>query len=148
MHTREIFTSLRANGKREVKCAQVRHRTQLCLQISFEKSEGMNGARQCTSKLEEMVGASEEAFSPKRKDSAHSQGAEQKERDEVNEAGYRNSIENFKNKSRHLLNVVECGIAVELYMYVHIYTEVPVHVHTQKHVMYMGEQFFQAHCTG
>jgi len=54
----------------------VRHRIQVYLQISFEKSKGMKGPNRCTSKLEQMVGATEEkAFSPKCKDSAHSQGA-------------------------------------------------------------------------
>lgn len=37
MHTREILTSLRANEKREVKCAQVRHRKKVWLEISFER---------------------------------------------------------------------------------------------------------------
>lgn len=56
----------------------------------------MKGPDRCTSKLEQMVGATEEkVFSPKCKDSAHNQEAKQSERDEVNEAGYRNSIENF-----------------------------------------------------
>lgn len=68
------------------------------MQISFEKSEGIKGPDRCTSKLEQMVGATEEkTFSPKCKDSTHSQGVKQRQRD-VNEAGYRNSIENFKNK--------------------------------------------------
>ena len=59
----------------------------------------MKGLDRCTSKLEQMVGVTEEkAFSPKCKESACSQGAEQRERDEVNEAGYRSSTENFKNK--------------------------------------------------
>lgn len=51
------------------------------------------------SRFKQMVGTTEDkAFSPECKGSTHSQGAEQRERDEVNEAGYRNSTENFKNK--------------------------------------------------
>lgn len=69
------------------------------MQISSGKSEGTKGPDRCMSRFKQMVGTTEDkAFSPECKGSTHSQGAEQRERDEVNEAGYRNSIENFKNK--------------------------------------------------
>lgn len=57
----------------------------------------MKGPDRCT-KLEQMVRATEKDFSPKCRVSAHRQGAKQRGRDEVNEAGYRNSTEGFENK--------------------------------------------------
>lgn len=57
----------------------------------------MKGPDRCT-KLEQMVRATEKDFSPKCRVSARSHGVKQTGRDEVNEAGYRNSMEGFGNK--------------------------------------------------
>lgn len=57
----------------------------------------MKGPDRCI-KLEQMVRAIEKDFSPKCRVSAHSHGVKQTGKDEVNEAGYRNSTEGFENK--------------------------------------------------
>lgn len=73
----------------------MRHKIYVCLETSFERE--CRGPDRCT-KLEQMVRATEKDFSPKCRFSAHRQGAKQRGRDEVNEAGYRNSTEGFENK--------------------------------------------------